>query len=56
MRIKLDLDRQTAERLMEEALALRRPIAWQAEIILRRALGLPERFEANEAEGEPCPQ
>ena len=39
--VKLDLDRETFERLVERAAAERRPIPWQAEVTLRRALGLP---------------
>jgi hypothetical protein len=32
MRIKLDLDEQTTNRLVEIALAEKRPLAWQLEI------------------------
>ncbi len=39
-KIKLDLDTETFTRLTDAAMAERRPIAWQAEIMLRRALGL----------------
>ena len=39
--IKLDLDQETYERLVEDAVAERRPIVWQAEVALRRAFGLP---------------
>lgn len=39
--IKLDLDTETFSRLVASALDERRPIPWQAEVILRRALGLP---------------
>ena len=41
MRICLDLDADTTERLVEAAVAERRPIVWQAEVLLRRSLGLP---------------
>jgi len=41
MRLRLELDHETARRLAEEAVRERRPIAWQAEVMLRRALGLP---------------
>lgn len=41
MRLHLDLDRETSQRLLQAALAERRPIVWQAEIMLRRALGVP---------------
>ena len=40
-RLRLDLDEQLYDRLVEAAVAERRPIIWQAEITLRRALGLP---------------
>ena len=39
--LKLDLDNETYTRLMDVALQERRPIPWQAEVLLRRALGLP---------------
>ena len=39
--IKLDLDQETYARLAEQAVAERRPVDWQAEVALRRALGLP---------------
>ncbi len=41
MRIKLELDQEIAERLIETAEKERRPVVWQAEVLLRRALGLP---------------
>lgn len=40
-RIRLDLDSETFRRLHEVATAERRPVAWQAEVLLRCALGLP---------------
>ncbi len=43
MKLKLDLDAQTAERLAAASVAARRPISWQAEVLLRKALGLPCR-------------
>jgi hypothetical protein len=39
--LKLDLDTETLERLVERAVQERRPIVWQAEVLLRQALGLP---------------
>ncbi len=39
LRINLDVD--TFERLQSAAVAERRPLPWQAEVILRQALGLP---------------
>lgn len=41
MRIRLDLDQEATERLVEAAVSEQRPVHWQAEVILRRALGLP---------------
>jgi hypothetical protein len=55
-RLQLELDTETAERLMESAVAERRPVVWQAEVLLRRALGLPfpvVRDPAN-PEGDPA--
>ena len=48
--IRLDLDQETYERLVEDAVAKRRPIAWQAEVALRRAFGLPfpDALETND--------
>jgi hypothetical protein len=40
MRLRLDLDPDVSSRLTDVAAAERRPIPWQAEVILRRALGL----------------
>ena len=40
-RIKLDLDPDTYQRLVERAVDERRPIVWQAEVELQRALGGP---------------
>jgi hypothetical protein len=39
--LKLDLDPETLECLVERAVQERRPIIWQAEVLLRQALGLP---------------
>jgi hypothetical protein len=38
MRIKLDLDEQTTNRLVEIALAEKRPLAWQLEILVQQAM------------------
>jgi hypothetical protein len=38
-RVRLDLDPTTFGRLVETAVAEQRPADWQAEVILRRALG-----------------
>ena len=40
-RLQLELDRETLERLTDAAARERRPLNWQAEIVLRRGLGLP---------------
>jgi hypothetical protein len=39
--LKLDVDPETFTRLVDQAATERRPIVWQAEVTLRRALGLP---------------
>lgn len=41
MRLRLELDKYTTGRLIEQAIAEQRPAAWHAEVLLRRALGLP---------------
>lgn len=46
MNLKLQPDPETQKRLIEAAVAERRPIVMQAEILLRRALGLPELIYA----------
>ncbi len=38
--LRLELDPETYDRLIEQAVTERRPIVWQAEIALRRAVGL----------------
>ena len=38
-RVRLDLDPETFGRLIKTAVAEQRPADWQAEVILRRALG-----------------
>jgi len=44
MRIKLDLDKDTTQKLVERSASDRRPVAWEAEVLLRQALGLPFPF------------
>jgi hypothetical protein len=39
--VKIDVDDETYRKLADDAVAERRPIVWQAEVALRRALGLP---------------
>jgi len=58
--VRLNLDPQTFHRLTEAAVDERRPIAWQAEVLLLRALGLPApqpfpcaAVESAEMEGAP---
>ncbi|MHB1006182.1 MAG: hypothetical protein ACYC3S_11145 [Chloroflexota bacterium] len=41
MRLKLDVDGDTAQALIDSAVAERRPVVNQTEVLLRRALGLP---------------
>ncbi len=40
MRLRIDIDEQTRQRLAEAAERERRPLDLQAEVLLRRALGL----------------
>jgi hypothetical protein len=39
--LSIELDPETYQRLVEAAVSERRPIIWQAEVTLRRAVGLP---------------
>lgn len=39
--VKLHVDEETYARLADQAVVERRPIVWQAEVALRRAVGLP---------------
>jgi hypothetical protein len=41
VQLRLELDSDTTSRLIEQATVERRPVAWHAEVLLRRALGLP---------------
>ena len=41
MRIRLDLDEETTEQLVRLAASERRPVPWEAEVLLRKAVGLP---------------
>jgi hypothetical protein len=43
--LKLEPDGETYEELVRQAAAERRPIVWQAEVALRRALGLPFPYQ-----------
>lgn len=40
MRIKLELDEETRDALLHAAVQERRPVTLEAEVLLRRALGL----------------
>ena len=42
----LDVDAETYQRIVEDAISERRPIIWQAEVTLRRAVGLTFPYEA----------
>jgi hypothetical protein len=39
--LRLTPDRETYDRLVEMADVQRRPVGWQAEVLLRQAVGLP---------------
>ena len=45
-RVKLELDSETFGRLVESAVAERRPVDMQAEVVLMRALGLKPEEQA----------
>jgi hypothetical protein len=40
-RIRIDLDEETYSALMQRAHEERRPLQWEAEVLIRQALGLP---------------
>lgn len=42
VRIQIDLNDETANRLIDAAVADRRPVPWQAEVLIRRGLGLTD--------------
>ena len=50
-RLRLELDQETYLKLLDSALAEKRPIDWQAEVVLRRAMGLP--FPREREAGSP---
>jgi hypothetical protein len=41
MHVKFEIDRETAQKLVQYAEIERRPLPWQAEVLFRRGLGLP---------------
>ena len=49
MRLTLKIDQKLWDRLMVEAEAERRPLAWQAEVLLRRAVDLPPSLQSGRA-------
>ena len=58
-RLRLDLDRETYDALASLALAQRRPVVFQAEVILRQTLGLPFPFPSaspDEESSAPIPK
>ena len=46
-RLRLDLDQETFLALTDRALRARRPVDWQAEVMLRQALGLSFPYPQN---------
>jgi hypothetical protein len=55
MRIKLELDEQTMSRLTQIALAEKRPLSWQLEILVQRAVAewFTPPFREDTSAGEP---
>lgn len=55
MRLQLELDKHMSIKLVEQSVAEKRPVSWQAELLLRRALGLTSRHHVQEPseQGEP---
>lgn len=51
---RLDLDRETYEALASQALAQRRPVILQAEVILCQTLGLPFPYPPTCEAEESC--
>lgn len=51
--LKIDLDPASYRRLTELAVEERRPIPWQAEVLLIRALAVPVEGRAQGAEPRP---
>ncbi len=43
MLLRIDVDPPAYDRLVDVAVAEHRPLAWQAEVLIRRALGLPDQ-------------
>lgn len=47
--LRIVLDAETYQRLLEAALSERRPVPFQAEVVLRRAFGLPFPYQLRSA-------
>ncbi len=45
--LRINLDTETYQQLLNRALAERRPVPWHAEVMLRRALDLPFPYPAH---------
>jgi hypothetical protein len=57
VRIQLELDKDTSIKLVESSVAERRPVPWQAEILLRQALGLPFPYpDSGSGDDEALPE
>jgi hypothetical protein len=52
-RIRLDLDEETLSALMDRALRERRPLDWQAAVIIRLGLGLVFPYPSGPDEPKP---
>ena len=52
-KLRLDLDRETYEALASQALAQRRSVMLQAEVILRQTLELPFPYPVSAPSGQP---
>jgi hypothetical protein len=56
--LRIDVDPETYERLAAASVAERRPIPWQAEVILKRALALPAEcasaIDEQSNSADPC--
>ena len=56
--LRIKPDRETYDLLVKRADEWRRPVAWQAEVLLRQAVGLPfppEPADQPKESGEPEP-
>ena len=53
-KLRVDLDQETFEALASQALAQRRPVILQVEVILRQTLGLPFPYPPAAPGEESC--